>query len=97
MLSCLYQLKQENQRLEEHINAMTMRRDRLLAVNARLSIPLAAAAVVNNQPAQQDLVDTIDTRTQQRSSRGTLNNHPSNIAESSYTLLRVSCKNVSLL
>jgi len=42
LLSCLYQLKAENRTLEERIAAMTARRDRLLAVNARLSVPLAS-------------------------------------------------------
>lgn len=40
LLNCLHQLRQENQRLEEHINALTQRRDHLLAVNARLSLSL---------------------------------------------------------
>jgi len=42
LLSCLYQLKAENHTLEERIATMTARRDRLLAVNARLSVPLAS-------------------------------------------------------
>jgi len=42
LLSCLYQLKAENRTLEERIATMTARRDRLLAVNARLSVPLAS-------------------------------------------------------
>lgn len=40
LLNCLHQLRQENQRLEEHIATLTARRDQLLAVNARLSLPL---------------------------------------------------------
>lgn len=40
LLSCLHQLKIENSRLEDHINSMVSRRDHLLAVNARLAIPL---------------------------------------------------------
>lgn len=40
LLSCLHQLRAENQRLEEHVNSLLQRRDHLLAVNARLAIPL---------------------------------------------------------
>lgn len=41
LLSCLHQLKIENSRLEDHINGLVSRRDHLLAVNARLAIPLS--------------------------------------------------------
>ncbi|XP_055715814.1 protein AF-10 isoform X7 [Phlebotomus papatasi] len=41
LLSCLHQLQTENVRLEEHVNNLVARRDHLLAVNARLAIPLA--------------------------------------------------------
>ncbi|XP_038076887.1 protein AF-10-like [Patiria miniata] len=40
LLSCLYQLRQENTRLEEYILSLVQRRDHLLAVNLRLSRPL---------------------------------------------------------
>lgn len=40
LLSCLHQLKLENSRLEDTINGLVSRRDHLLAVNARLAIPL---------------------------------------------------------
>ncbi|XP_063696651.1 protein AF-10-like isoform X1 [Culicoides brevitarsis] len=40
LLSCLHQLKSENVRLEEHVTSLVARRDHLLAVNARLAIPL---------------------------------------------------------
>lgn len=40
LLSCLHQLRSENIRLEEHVNNLVARRDHLLAVNARLAIPL---------------------------------------------------------
>ncbi|XP_023243258.1 protein AF-10-like isoform X2 [Centruroides sculpturatus] len=40
LLSCLHQLRAENQRLEEHVNNLIARRDHLLAVNARLALPL---------------------------------------------------------
>ncbi|GLV38944.1 Alhambra [Carabus blaptoides fortunei] len=45
LLSCLHQLRAENLRLEEHVNSLLQRRDHLLAVNARLAIPLT-----NQQP-----------------------------------------------
>ncbi|XP_030747979.1 protein AF-10 isoform X3 [Sitophilus oryzae] len=40
LLSCLHQLRAENFRLEEHVSSLIQRRDHLLAVNARLAIPL---------------------------------------------------------
>ncbi|GBP11980.1 Uncharacterized protein F54F2.2, isoform a, partial [Eumeta japonica] len=40
LLSCLHQLQTENVRLEEHVSSLIARRDHLLAVNARLAIPL---------------------------------------------------------
>ena len=40
LLSCLHQLRAENLRLDEHVNSLLQRRDHLLAVNARLAIPL---------------------------------------------------------
>ncbi|CAH1790435.1 unnamed protein product [Owenia fusiformis] len=46
LLNCLHQLRAENHRLEEHIQSLMTRRDHLLAVNARLSIPLTP---INNQ------------------------------------------------
>lgn len=49
LLSCLHQLRAENLRLEEHVNSLLQRRDHLLAVNARLAIPLTQGSVaVNN-------------------------------------------------
>lgn len=50
LLSCLHQLRAENLRLEEHVSSLLQRRDHLLAVNARLAIPLASQppAQVNN-------------------------------------------------
>ncbi|XP_023712096.1 zinc finger protein zfp-1 isoform X3 [Cryptotermes secundus] len=49
LLSCLHQLRAENLRLEEHVNSLLQRRDHLLAVNARLAIPLTTQpAQVNN-------------------------------------------------
>lgn len=40
LLTCLYQLKSENVGLEDELSTYTRRRDHLLAVNARLAIPL---------------------------------------------------------
>lgn len=40
LLTCLHQLRSENVRLEEHVNNLVARRDHLLAVNARLALPL---------------------------------------------------------
>lgn len=42
LLSCLHQLRQENVRLEETVSSLIARRDHLLAVNARLSVPLSS-------------------------------------------------------
>lgn len=41
LLTCLFQLKKENVGLEKELATVTRRRDHLLAVNARLAIPLA--------------------------------------------------------
>lgn len=49
LLSCLHQLRSENIRLEEHVNNLIARRDHLLAVNARLAIPLNQVPQVPNQ------------------------------------------------
>lgn len=51
LLNCLHQLRQENQRLEEHIATLTARRDHLLAVHARLHLPLTP---VSNPTSQQN-------------------------------------------
>ncbi|XP_052683073.1 zinc finger protein zfp-1-like isoform X1 [Crassostrea angulata] len=42
LLHYLHQLKSENYRLEGHIKSLATRRDHLLAVNARLSIPFSS-------------------------------------------------------
>jgi len=44
LLNCLHQLQSENLRLEEHVTSLIARRDHLLAVNARLQIPLSTIA-----------------------------------------------------
>ncbi|XP_055678954.1 protein AF-10 isoform X2 [Lutzomyia longipalpis] len=49
LLSCLHQLQTENVRLEEHVNNLVARRDHLLAVNARLAIPLSNPNAVTGQ------------------------------------------------
>lgn len=48
LLSCLHQLQTENQRLEEHVNNLAARRDHLLAVNARLALPLTNSNSYHN-------------------------------------------------
>lgn len=40
LLSCLSQLRQDNERLEERLRHLTSRREHLLTVNARLALPL---------------------------------------------------------
>lgn len=54
LLSCLHQLRSENIRLEEHVNNLIARRDHLLAVNARLTVPLNQVAQVPNQNSGKD-------------------------------------------
>lgn len=49
LLSCLHQLRAENLRLEEHVNSLIQRRDHLLAVNARLAIPLTQQQPITSQ------------------------------------------------
>lgn len=46
LLSCLHQLRAENLRLEEHVSSLLQRRDHLLAVNARLAIPLTGQPAI---------------------------------------------------
>ncbi|XP_064647726.1 protein AF-10-like isoform X2 [Lineus longissimus] len=50
LLNCLNQLRAENQRLEEHISSLVQRRDHLLAINARLSLPLNSANSHSSNP-----------------------------------------------
>lgn len=47
LLSCLHQLKTENIRLEHHVSSLEVRRDHLLAVSARLNIPLNSIPAPN--------------------------------------------------
>ena len=42
LLNCLHQLKSENRRLEDYIHKLVSRRDHLLAINARLSLPFTS-------------------------------------------------------
>lgn len=46
LLSCLNQLKQDNKALEEHVQSLVQRRDQLIAINARLSIPLGNSSAM---------------------------------------------------
>ena len=43
LLSCLHQLKSENERLEERVKQLIARRDHLIAINSRLALPLNGA------------------------------------------------------
>ncbi|XP_044579916.1 protein AF-10-like isoform X2 [Cotesia glomerata] len=52
LLSCLHQLRAENLRLEEHVNSLLQRRDHLLAVNARLAIPLTTQPNTHSRGTQ---------------------------------------------
>lgn len=59
LLSCLHQLRAENIRLEEHVNNLVARRDHLLAVNARLAIPLSQVPQSQNpNPGKQRSITT---------------------------------------
>ena len=53
LLSCLHQLRAENMRLEENVNSLLQRRDHLLAVNARLAIPLTSPSNNSKQYGKQ--------------------------------------------
>ncbi|KAJ0183684.1 hypothetical protein K1T71_000107, partial [Dendrolimus kikuchii] len=52
LLSCLHQLRTENVRLEEHVGSLLQRRDHLLAVNARLAIPLTTVTSGPPEPSR---------------------------------------------
>ncbi|XP_050546902.1 protein AF-10-like [Daktulosphaira vitifoliae] len=58
LLSCLYQLKNENIGLEKELANFTRRRDHLLAVNARLAIPLVPQNRTNQVSSTPNHVDT---------------------------------------
>ena len=47
LLSCLNQLKQDNRALEEHVSNLMQRKEQLIAINARLSIPLGSSLAVS--------------------------------------------------
>ncbi|XP_050530410.1 zinc finger protein zfp-1-like [Daktulosphaira vitifoliae] len=68
LLTCLYQLKNENINLEEELASYTKRRDHLLAVNARLALPLQPP------PAQN-----AGNRTPTTTSTSLMNNHSETI------------------
>ncbi|XP_065348958.1 protein AF-10 isoform X2 [Cloeon dipterum] len=57
LLTCLHQLRAENIKLEDHVLNLQQRRDHLLAVNARLAIPLPpnqpVTAAMRSTPPQQ--------------------------------------------
>lgn len=90
LLSCLHQLRTENVRLEEHITNLIARRDHLLAVNARLAIPLnpniiqnpnnpvstAAASITSHLPRQNSAHYSAQSQAQQAPSSQTLQAQP---------------------
>ncbi|XP_052247304.1 zinc finger protein zfp-1-like isoform X1 [Dreissena polymorpha] len=55
LLSCLYKLRTENRRLEEHCRNLVSRRDHLLAVNARLTLPLSLTQPASTGTVQMTL------------------------------------------
>lgn len=50
LLSCLHQLRTDNQKLEDRFRQLLTRRDHLIAVNARLSIPLNGIGALHPTP-----------------------------------------------
>ena len=73
MLTCLHQVRQENQRLESTIAQLSSRRDQLLAINARLTHPLPPLNVhTNSTPvvnSHNTSVDSVSSH-QSKSPRG---------------------------
>ncbi|XP_017770719.1 PREDICTED: protein AF-10 isoform X2 [Nicrophorus vespilloides] len=72
LLSCLHQLRAENLRLEEHVSSLLQRRDHLLAVNARLAIPLTGppAAPQTSHPHTVNNIHPAVASTHADTSRG---------------------------
>ncbi|CAG7785302.1 unnamed protein product, partial [Allacma fusca] len=63
LLSCLNQLKQDNRALEEHVSSLIQRKEQLIAINARLSIPLGnsvTTVAVNNAPSDSRAVPELN-------------------------------------
>ncbi|KAM7361212.1 coiled coil domain containing protein Alhambra isoform 6-T7 [Cochliomyia hominivorax] len=84
LLSCLHQLQTENVRLEEHVSSLIARRDHLLAVNARLAIPL------NTNTTQSQVTTTggnsnSTTTNAMQSSTSTINSTPTLTSASAAT------------
>jgi len=90
LLSCLYQLKAENRSLEERIATMTARRDRLLAVNARLSVPLASPGGSNSHSAEPDPQTLDNGPTDDAGSRHGRSPRSSAAAVTTFTSFRVT-------
>ncbi|KAL4222910.1 Protein AF-17 [Mactra antiquata] len=61
LLNCLHQLKTENKRLAEYVRSLISRRDHLLAVNARLSLPFGTNQNANFN-SESTIENDIDTR-----------------------------------
>ncbi|XP_074658988.1 uncharacterized protein LOC141911828 [Tubulanus polymorphus] len=62
LLNCLHQLQAENHRLEEHITSLVARRDHLLAINARLTLPLGGPSAVSTAAATHQQTDNRSLR-----------------------------------
>ncbi|XP_044742552.1 protein AF-10-like isoform X2 [Chrysoperla carnea] len=85
LLSCLHQLRAENLRLEEHVSSLLQRRDHLLAVNARLAIPLTSQQQItaSSTPSTQhtasipSVLNDVSSRSRLTSSASATTNYPS--------------------
>ncbi|CAG9782027.1 unnamed protein product [Diatraea saccharalis] len=69
LLSCLHQLRTENVRLEDHVGNLLQRRDHLLAVNARLAIPLTTVTTGPPEPPRCPRENGSQVRAPQTQSR----------------------------
>lgn len=83
LLTCLYQLKNENVNLEDELTNYTKRRDHLLAVNARLAIPLPPQNNSNRTPATPTTNNHTEASISTQSSRSNHQANPGNVETSS--------------
>ncbi|CAL1528212.1 unnamed protein product [Lymnaea stagnalis] len=63
LLNCLHRLKGENQSLEDQVRDLTSRRNHLMAVNARLSLPLSVydGCLSNSQSSSMGSLEDISS------------------------------------
>uniref|UniRef100_A0A7I4YBW1 PHD-type domain-containing protein n=1 Tax=Haemonchus contortus TaxID=6289 RepID=A0A7I4YBW1_HAECO len=66
LLSCLHQLKSENIRLEEQLVQLNRRREHLIALTSRLSVPLGGHSQQQQQQQQQAQVQAQQQQQQQQ-------------------------------